>query len=138
AQLRVGVAFDGRDTIHFAARAFLDHDTLAQVPRDLRDVAAGRGEPPVELRDAAIARNRDVLRHAAESWVAKSPANPAAYEALARYTEVSGGVAIIGNTRVSALDAIQQARARTSDASQQIRLAAIETRLHLKMGDFAA
>jgi len=128
----------GSDTGRFAAHAFLDHDTLAFVPLDLGTLASGKSDPSPNAIADAVTRSREVLRRAAEQWVAHDPQDAAAYEQLAAFAELTSTPTSLGGRQLSAIDAIRSARRLATNADQQRRLAIVHVRLMLKAGEFGA
>jgi serine/threonine-protein kinase len=124
------------DTLRFAALPFLDHDTLAFAPFEARFLATGKFNPPAEAIRAAVERNRVLLRRAAEDWVSRAPRSSAAYDSLAGWIELSGGMGTIAGRPVSALDAVHRARALSRDSLEQLRLGISEVRLLVKASRF--
>jgi tetratricopeptide (TPR) repeat protein len=128
----------GSDTVPFAALPYRDGDTTAFAPYLAADLAKGDQDPPPALVQGAIGRNRTVLRRAAEDWVRHSPHSAAAYDSLAAWTEVSGGLALVEEKQASTIDIVRRALALSRDSTQRLRLAITEVRLLIKDGKFAA
>lgn len=125
------------DTADFAALPYLDHDTLSFTPLAMTELSSGAG-PAFSTIQTAVTRNRNRLRQAAETWVRRAPDNPAAYDSLAAWTEVSGGTALVGERQVTTLDVLRRAILLSRDSVARLRLAVAETRALIKGGDFEA
>ncbi len=126
----------GADSMVFAADPSFAGDTLAFVPYPLAEFAA----IPVSAtltHNAALERNSELLVAFATEWTKQFPNSADAYEALADILEARGDVADSRAGRPSALAAILRARDFSSDSHQRLRLAARESRLRFKRGEFA-
>jgi len=134
---RMGVS-SGGDSITYAALPVLDHDTLAFWPLPLTELSTNRGQLPSGLMLDAIRRNRAMMRRVAEEWVRRAPQDPAAYDSLATWVEVSGGVATVGEAQLSTSDVVRRALQLASDSSERIHLGVSTVRLLVKDGKFAA
>jgi len=130
-RVREGRAVDG-DTLVLGAFPFLDHDTIGFAPHPSRDFATRRGDPPQASIQAAVIRNRIVLRNWVEEWVRQAPDDPVAVDSLAAWAEVSGGFANVGGRQWSTLELLDHARAHSSDSVQQARLAVAQVRALFK------
>src|SRR6185503_16677743 len=128
----------GGDSITYAALPVLDHDTLAFWPLPLTELSTNRGQLPSGLMLDAIRRNRAMMRRVAEEWVRRAPQDPAAYDSLATWVEVSGGVATVGEAQLSTSDVVRRALQLASDSSERIHLGVSTVRLLVKDGKFAA
>jgi serine/threonine protein kinase/tetratricopeptide (TPR) repeat protein len=124
------------DSQPFGAFASLLQDTLAFVPYPLAEALAGRGPASPTTTEAAVARNRQLLRGVTAAWLKAFPDSPQALELHAFSLEVAGEVRE-GPAFTSATGAIAAARRRVRDAATAFRLATVETRLRLKLGQFA-
>ena len=111
---------------------FLDHDTLAFAPHPVEDFGLRIGDPSQASIQAAVSRNRNILRSVAEEWVRRSPQDPAAYDSLATLTELSGGLATLDGRQTPTLEVLHRARVLTTDSLEQARLAIAETRVLFK------
>ena len=125
------------DTLRFAAFPSLDHDTLAFVPWPITDFFSARGGSRPPTTEAAVARNREELRRLIEKWIAAFPSSANGYEALSFVLETTGELELGPSNNRSALAAIRQVRALTTDSDQALRAAVAETRLLLKLERFA-
>jgi serine/threonine protein kinase/tetratricopeptide (TPR) repeat protein len=123
------------DSQPFGAFASLLHDTLAFVPYPLAEALAGRGPASPTTTEAAVARNRQLLRGVTAAWLKAFPDSPQALELHAFSLEVAGEIRE-GPAFSSAMGAILAARRRVRDAGTAFRLATVETRLRLKLGQF--
>ena len=133
---RYGVALTP-DTSRFGAYASLDHDTLAFVPFPLAQlVRDGLEVHPVTQR-AAVVRNQAALRDITAAWVRAFPEDADALEAHAKVLETMGLIRSAGSDERSAIAIIARARRAARSGEQAFRLALVETRLHLKLGEFA-
>jgi tetratricopeptide (TPR) repeat protein len=119
------------------ALPFLDHDTLAFAPYLASGLASGRFDPPPELVRAAVVRSRAGLREAAEEWVRRSPQSAAAYDSLASWAEVSGGMGLVGDRQVPTIEIVRAALRLSRDSTQRVRLGVSEVRLLVKLGRFS-
>ena len=133
---RYGVALTP-DTGHFGAFPSLDHDTLAFVPFPLAQwVRSGPEVHPATQRTAVI-RNQEALREITAAWVRAFPQDIDALEAHAMVLETMGLIRSAGSDERSAIAIIARARRAARGEEQAFRLALVETRLHLKLGEFA-
>jgi tetratricopeptide (TPR) repeat protein len=133
---RQGVAL-APDTGHFAAFPSLDHDTLAFVPFPLAQWVQGGPEVRPGSHRAVVARNRETLRDITAAWVRAFPQDPDALEANAVVLETMGLLRSAGSDERSAITIIARARRVAQSPAQGLHLALIETRLHLKLQEFA-
>ena len=122
----------GRDTLVLGAFPFLDHDTIAFAPHPSSDFATRRGDPPQASIQAAVIRNRTVLRSWVEEWVRQTPGDPAAFDSLAVWAEISGGFANVNGRQLSTLELLDHARSLSVDSIQQARLAVAQVRTLFK------
>jgi serine/threonine-protein kinase len=123
------------DSTFFAAFPQLDHDTLVFVPMTRVALARGDGPGALAIR-RAVTRNRQLLRSAAEDWVRHAPRSAAAYDTLAAWTEVSGGIANVGERATPTLAIVQRALTLATDPAERWRLGVSEVRLLIKGGAF--
>ena len=135
--VRIGHSVDSAASV-FASFPFLDHDSLAFAPYHAAQLERGTEDPPPAMVQAAVTRNRQLLREAAEEWVRHSPQSPAAYDSLASLTELSGGYATIGEQQLGTLGVVRRALLYSRDSTQRLRLAISEVRLLLKQQQFSA
>jgi len=135
-QVRWGFA-GTTDTAWFGAFPSLAGDTLAFVPYPIAALAQGRPEAFPATTSAAVARNREVLRDIATRWVRGFPQSAEANELLGLVLEMQSEIADRQPSEQSALATVRRARALTDDSVQQLRLAAAEVRLLVKLEDFA-
>jgi serine/threonine-protein kinase len=126
------------DSTFFAGFPELDHDTLAFVPLTRLALARGDNIPSAADIRRAVTRNRELLRHAAEEWVRHAPQAAAAYDSLAAWTELSGGIGIVGERQMQTLDIVRRALALSTDSTERWRLGVSEVRLLVKSGAFDA
>jgi serine/threonine protein kinase/tetratricopeptide (TPR) repeat protein len=124
------------DSQAFGAFASLLHDTLAFVPYPLAEALSGRGPASPTTTEAAIARNRELLRGVTAAWLKAFPESPQALELHAFALEAAGEIQE-GPEFSSAMGAIVAARRKVRDPATAFRLATAETRLRLKLGQFA-
>jgi serine/threonine-protein kinase len=124
------------DTVWFAAFASWDHDTLAFTPYPMAEALATMAAYPPNTQQA-VRHNRETLRGISTGWVRAFPASAAALETNALVLETTGEIASTGSAEVSALDAARSARRASRDSIQRLRLAVVETRLLVKLQDFA-
>ncbi len=137
-QVRRGFAVDDR-AVRFAAYPLLTSDSGGQfvtfVPFRMADLA-GRSAAGAAHSDEAIAFGQRQWRDLALAWAAESPDSYDALSALAHALEATGEIAVRGQGRVSALDAVRRARSLTRVPLQQIRLVRAEIRLLIKQSEF--
>jgi tetratricopeptide (TPR) repeat protein len=123
---------EGSDSVRFGAYPSLDRDTLAFVPRAIAEVVAAEpGAIPATV-NAAVARNRELLRTIAVRWVTAFPNRADAHETLALVLETLGELTSGRAQDFSALGEIRRARALEQDQWARLRLANSETRFLLK------
>jgi serine/threonine-protein kinase len=134
-RVRTGYSRD-RDSVFFGAFQYLDHDSVAFAPHPMRDFASRTGDPPIRLIEAAALRNRNALRASAENWVRRFPADPAAYDSVARWSELSGGYATIAGRQTPTVELLERARVLSRDSVQRLRLAIAEVRVLVKESRF--
>ena len=131
-RIRRGYAVEGGDTLRFGAFPGLTRDTLEFVPRPLvQVVSAEPGAVPPTVANA-VARNRELMRQIATTWVQAFPDRADAHETLALVLETLGEITAGRSPEYSALSEIRRARAAAADSSQALRLAATEARFRLK------
>ncbi|HEX8691903.1 MAG TPA: BTAD domain-containing putative transcriptional regulator, partial [Longimicrobium sp.] len=133
--LRFGMS-TGADTVRFAAYPSLAADTLAFVPWRAEDVAALRRETIPATRNAAVSRNRAVLRGVLLQWARAFPQSPDAYEALAAGLETMGEIRAVRQGQPSAFTALRQARMLARSPEQRLRLSVAQVRLYLRTGEW--
>jgi len=127
----------GGDTLWFAAYVSLAADTLAFVPWRIEDVAALKKETIPATRIAAGTRNGAILADVLREWVRAFPESPDSHEGLARGLEALGRIRQVRQGEPSAFSETARARALATEPAQRLRLGIAQTRLHLRMGDFA-
>jgi tetratricopeptide (TPR) repeat protein len=124
------------DTLRFGAFPSLDHDTLAFVPFPLEQWERSGPEVHPVTHGAAVARNQAAFLSVTTAWVAAFPQDAEALEAHARVLETMGQLRSAGSDERSAIGVISRARRAARTGEQAFRLAVIETRLRLKLGEF--
>jgi tetratricopeptide (TPR) repeat protein len=130
-QIRRGYALTP-DTVRFGAFASMTLDTLEFVPRPIAEVvAAGPGAIPPTI-NAAVSRNREIMREVATGWVKAFPARADAHETLALVLETLGELTAGRSKDYSAVSEIRQARAFGKDGPIALRLANVQTRFLVK------
>ncbi len=134
---RLGYRLDP-DTVWMGAFASLDRDTLATIPWPLQELLGGRREANPATTPAAVAYAREMLRRVTAAWLRAFPKSPDALEPYANALELAGELDDSGGVEHSALRSALAARAATADPAQARRLARFETRVRLKLGQFAA
>jgi hypothetical protein len=88
--------------------------------------------------EAALRFNRARVLALLELLTRRMPESADAFEALTNLLETRDEITGTPNGRFSALSALDRARSlATADPDQRIRLAVVDVRLHLKLGDFA-
>jgi eukaryotic-like serine/threonine-protein kinase len=124
------------DTSWFGAFPSLHGDTLALIPYPFDQLLARASDFQASSRQAAD-RNRNRLVQVTRSWVSAFPTSPTAHEALGRALESAGR--ITGrDPNSSALAAIARARELPAGRGDDRRLAIINVRLQVKVGEYAA
>ncbi len=126
-----------RDTMWFASYPSLVGDTLAFVPFPRNDVFGGRPEAHPPSHEAAVERNRRLLRDVTLRWVHAFRDSAGAYEALGLVLETMGELGEAGAPEQSALLSVRRARMLAREPREQLRLGVAETRLAVKAGHFA-
>jgi DNA-binding SARP family transcriptional activator len=135
--LRTGYTSTAGGVQGFASYPALQGDTLAFVPWPMEAVAAVRRETVPATRGAAVQRNRGVLLTILADWVRAFPRSPDAREALALGLEAMGQIHDVAQGEPSAFSELAQARGLAREPEQQLRLAAMQARLWLRIADFA-
>ena len=128
--------FVSTDTIFMGAFPYLDGDSAAFAPHPLSEFRTRKGDPPPSLVQAAATRARNDLRAYAEDWVRSAPRDPAAFDSLATWSELSGGFASVNGRQTPTLELLRAARNLATDSTEQLRLAISEVRILLKEGAF--
>jgi len=115
------------DTTQFLAHAMWQHDSLVFIP-DVRSAMSGlagvRVRPTRDQLDAALRHGRQLFHEIANAWLAASPQDAGALEAMAVSLEMLGDP--------SCLDTLRRARSVELDPNEQLRLAANEVWVRLK------
>jgi tRNA A-37 threonylcarbamoyl transferase component Bud32/tetratricopeptide (TPR) repeat protein len=122
----------------FAAWPQLVNDTVTFVPEPFEDVMNGRSRVSSSARAAGIARTRDALLHLTEVWVQTFPGSADAHAGLALVLEMRGQLRSAQAGGRSALTEVARARSLATDFTRRFDLAVDETRIRLKIGDFAS
>ncbi|HET9426219.1 MAG TPA: serine/threonine-protein kinase [Gemmatimonadaceae bacterium] len=127
ADIRMGRTADGR---MYVGQWRLLGDTLGSVLAP----SGPRAVSPDAFTAAAVAARvgREALRPLLLAWVARSPEDPAAHEALALLLENTGVIAEEGDDRVSALSAMARARKLERAPGASLRMASAHARLMLR------
>ena len=128
----------GPNPTFFAALPSIDRtaDTLAFVPYP-RSQFAALPTSAMASSNRALERNTERLAEFAATWTQQRPAEPAAFEALADMLDASGEIFAARGSRMSALEAITQARRLAAREDQQLRTAVKEVWIRFKRGEFA-
>jgi protein-export SecD/SecF family membrane protein len=137
-RIRHGYALQGNDTVRFGAFPAMARDTLEFVPRPLAQVVSADPAVVPATVGNAVARNREVMREIATTWVVTFPDRADAHETLGLVLETLGELTAGRSAAYSALSEIRRARATATDSAQALRLAATETRLLLKSEQIAS
>jgi tetratricopeptide (TPR) repeat protein len=124
------------DTGWFGAFPALRDDTIAFTPYPFAEVQGGMEGRIPTTGVAAVAYNRALQLDMTRRWTEAFPDSPDAHEALGAVLEAMGRAGPRSGSP-SALGEIQQARALATDAGQRLRLAVAETRLRIKVEEFA-
>jgi tetratricopeptide (TPR) repeat protein len=119
--------------IAFAAHGELLGDTVAFTPFPVADIVAARPQVLSTTLTELVRRQREALVAFARQWVAAAPRNIDALEALASGYESRGEL----DDRTGALSVLREARALASTPGNALRIAAMEVRIRVKLGDFA-
>ncbi|MEO8193108.1 MAG: serine/threonine-protein kinase [Gemmatimonadales bacterium] len=139
--LRMGVA-KGDAAVSFIAWPELASDTVAYVPQRLSGpgtaISPRRG--PLER---IVSRNVDRLQKLAALWTRNAPDDPDAHEMLARMLEAGGrmegaGTSALAQTALARRAASRLARSESGGQLRELRLAAMQVRLLLKLNRFPA
>ena len=120
----------------FAAYPSLSGDSIAFVPYPPAAFANIRGRQ-LDLRQAAIDRNINVLLAFASDWTARAPTNPLAFEALAEMLEIRGDIGPDRRGRMSAMAAVQRAEQLAKTPGDRMRIRVQAVWLRFKQRDFA-
>ena len=124
--LRLGRALPP-DTTQFLARPMWQGDSLVFLPdvwSTMTGLGAGRVQPTRDQLEGALRHGRQLFRDIATAWLAASPQNSGALEAMAISLEMLGDP--------SCLDTLRRARTLESDPGEQVRLAGNEVWVRLK------
>jgi tetratricopeptide (TPR) repeat protein len=136
-QIRQGYALTP-DTVRFGAFPALSRDTVEFVPRPLGEVVAAQpGAIPASV-NAAVARNREILREITTSWVAAFPNRAESHETMALVLETMDELTLGRKKNLSALSEIRRARAIAGDPHLRLRLANQEVRFLIKSEQLGA
>ncbi|MGH7509251.1 MAG: protein kinase domain-containing protein [Gemmatimonadales bacterium] len=136
-QIRKGYALTP-DTVRFGAFPTMTQDTLEFVPRPLSEVVSAEPGAIPPTVSAAAARNRELMREIATTWIRAFPNRAEAHETLALVLETLGELTAGKSRDFSALSEIRRARALANERGQALRLANMETRLLVKSDRMAA
>ena len=117
----------------FAAHGELSGDTVAFTPFPVADIVAARPQVLSGTLTELVRRQRETLIAFARQWVAAAPKNIEALEALASGYESRGQL----DDRAGALSVLREARGLASTPEDALRIAAMEVRIQVKLGDFA-
>ncbi|MEO5567855.1 MAG: serine/threonine-protein kinase [Gemmatimonadaceae bacterium] len=128
ADIRVGRAPDRRS---YVGNWRIMGDTLGHVLRP-GGVPTPVAPETMALNADAAKTGREMLRPVLLSWVAQSPGEPAAHEALSLLMESMGVIAEVGDDRVSALSEIAKARSLEENPTNALRMAVANARLMLR------
>lgn len=123
----------GTESMRFAARPELFGDTVRFVPYPY---AEWTRQPVPPTNAALIARHRNILRAAAETWASAFPYNTQALEALAGSLEQSGDIDESSTLGNSAIEVVRRARKLEPDAARRLRFAMTEVRFLVKVERF--
>ncbi|HEX2202561.1 MAG TPA: hypothetical protein VHG91_04670, partial [Longimicrobium sp.] len=121
----------------FASYPGLAGDTLSFVPWPGADISAGKKETLPRTRDAALLRNRRLLRDVLVEWTRAFPQSPDAHEALSVGLEDLGEIRRVKQGEPSAFSELAAARTLATARDQRLRLSLAQVRLYLRVGDFA-
>jgi DNA-binding SARP family transcriptional activator/tetratricopeptide (TPR) repeat protein len=123
--------------VSFAAYPSLAGDTVAFVPFRFSDFVELRPAAIPSTRSAAVRHDRELRLAVVSSWVRAFPASAEAHAALSVALESVGTLAAGRQGQPTALSELARARALARDPDQRLRLSVAQTRLWLKLGDFA-
>lgn len=119
--------------ITFAGYGELAGDTAVFTPFPVAEFTAVRPEVISPTLTELVRRQRETLVTFARQWVTATPNNLEAVEALVLGYEARGEL----DDRTGALSTLRQAKAIASTPADRLRIAAIEVRLDVKLGNFA-
>ena len=125
------------DSAQFFAAPDLVGDTIAYVPRPLREASSTPVEVLAPAADHALRRNREALLGVLSALILRLPDNADAFESLSRVLETRDEITGTPNGGHSALTALERAKTLATDSVQRARVGASDVRLHLKLGDFS-
>jgi hypothetical protein len=107
------------------------------VPYLRSETFGGRPEANPPTQNAAVDRNRRLLRNITLQWTREFRDSAGAFEALSIVLERGGEIDDGGAVEQSALRSVKRARALSTNPHEQLRLAIAETRLALKSNQLA-
>jgi hypothetical protein len=116
-------------------------DTLGFVPWPADEVMSGRPRAISDTRDQAVARSRGILRDIGTTWIQAFPGSPAALRTYILAVERTGDLENRPLNTVNvptALEAARALRAAAGSPEERVATGAVEVRLLLKIGQFAA
>jgi tetratricopeptide (TPR) repeat protein len=129
-------AGSGADSTNYGSQPLLDHDTLAFHPVTLAQLSDPAVNPKPQEVQAAVDRNRVLLRRAAEEWVRRAPNDPVAFDSLATRLELSGGLATIAEQQLTTLQVVDRALSLAKDSLERAHLGVMRVRLLVKDSQF--
>src|SRR5215217_1745987 len=116
------------DTVRFGAFPSRTRDTLEFVPWPMKAVLAAAPQAIPATMNAAVERNRELMRDIAVRWVRAFPPRPDAHETLALVLETLGELSAGRSKEYSAISEIRRVRTMTTKPADALRLANIQTR----------
>ncbi|HUF66911.1 MAG TPA: protein kinase [Gemmatimonadaceae bacterium] len=126
----------GTPQVRFVAFPEMAGDTLAYVAFPFEGGIPENAWPPSDAHQRALEHNNDRLLSFARAWVRRRASEPDALHALAAALETRGEVSEGSAERMSALMAVQRARALEVRPLQLLEMGVRQVRLHLKRGEF--
>jgi tetratricopeptide (TPR) repeat protein len=120
----------------FAAYPALIRDTVVFVPYPLVQFAELSPRSTVVAQSAALTRNLDRLMEFTSEWTRESSESPSAYRAFADVLEVRGEISRSRSGGISAIQAIEKARALAATPHDSVLAASGEAWLRFKESEF--
>jgi serine/threonine protein kinase/DNA-binding transcriptional regulator YiaG len=140
-QYRKGIAYDDSSR-QFGAFPALTRgasgDSIVYEPHPLTEFRTGRPWMNPPTLEAALDRQRALLREVGASLVKEYPSSSVSHETFARALELSGELTSRDSSAPTALREIIAARRNESSPDSTFALRVTEVRLLIKTGDFAA
>lgn len=132
---RIGYSV-GSPSTRFVAFPDISGDTLAYAAFPFQDTIPDEAWPQPAAHQLALEYNSDRLLAFARAWVRRRATDPDALHALAAALENRGEVSGEGGATMSALTAVQRARAGEGRPLEWLELGVRQVRLHVKRAEF--